>query len=215
LGYRVTDLFVVRAKIVAAAKSQLGVPYRYGWEYPGAGFDCAGLARWCCGQAGIALSGGSAALFTSSGPRLGEDAPPGCLAFFYGAPGEPYRPGHVGIVTIPGQQMIDAPFTGAVVRYDRFDQYQRYGPMAFFGYSDPAAMNERETDVMYLLECNDSPYGQKSWFTLSGGVAVHIPDPPTLNVLNAAAGAGAVLKVPGLVSWAWLSQYVPSVHAPA
>ena len=204
-----TDLAAVRAKIVAAAVSQLGVPYRYGWESPGQGFDCAGLARWCCGQAGIALSGGSAYLFIHSGPSLGEDAPPGCLAFFEGGEATGPRPGHVGIVTGQGH-MIDAPYTGQVVRVDRFDQTLKYGPMAFYGYTDPAAMSgESETDVITLLECNDSPYGAKSWFTLAGGMAVHIPDPATLNVLNAAAGTDAVSHVPGVVSWAWLGQYVP------
>jgi hypothetical protein len=105
--------------------------------------------------------------------------------------------------------MIDAPFTGTVVRVDAFSETATIGPLDFWGYSDPAAMTETETDVMYLIECNDSPYGEKSWFTLAGGVAVHIPDPPTLNVLNAATENGDIVKVPGVVSWAWLSQYVP------
>ncbi len=203
------NLYVVRAKIVAAAKSQLGVPYVYGGTAPGAGWDCSGLAQWCCARAGIAVPRGSAAQFGASGPRLGLDAPAGCLAFFYGGETAGPRPGHVGIVVGEGR-VIDAPYTGTVVRYDTFSQAATIGPMDFWGYTDPAAMDtESEIDVMYLLECNDSPYGEKSWFTLAGGVAVHIPDPPTLNVLNAAAGTDAVSHVPGAVSWAWLSQYVP------
>ena len=51
----VPNLDVVRAKIVAAAMSQLGVPYVYGGTTPGAGFDCSGLAQWCCARAGIAV----------------------------------------------------------------------------------------------------------------------------------------------------------------
>jgi hypothetical protein len=209
------NLFAVRARIVAAAISQLGVPYVWGGTAPGVGWDCSGLAQWACARAGIAVPRGSAAQFTASGPRLGLDAPPGCLAFFYGGELTGPRPGHVGIVTGPGV-MIDAPYTGTMVRYDNFDQDIRFGPMTFYGYTDPAAMlNETETDVITLLECNDSPYGEKSWFTLAGGVAVHIPDPPTLNVLNAAAGTDAVSHVPGVVSWAWLGQYVPGKDATA
>ena len=201
------DLFVVRAKIVAAAISQLGVPYVYGGTAPGVGWDCSGLAQWACARAGIAVPRGSAAQFTASGPRLGLDAPAGCLAFFYGGELGGPRPGHVGIVTGPGA-MIDAPYSGTVVRYDRFSQTAVIGPMDFYGYTDPAAMTgESETDVMYLIECNDSPYGEKSWFTLAGGVAVHIPDPPTLNVLNTFSSSGDIVKVPGVVSWAWLGQY--------
>jgi hypothetical protein len=112
--------------------------------------------------------------------------------------------------------MIDAPYSGTVVRYDRFSQTAVIGPMDFYGYTDPAAMTgESETDVMYLIECNDSPYGEKSWFTLAGGVAVHIPDPPTLNVLNTFSSSGDIVKVPGVVSWAWLGQYVPGKDATA
>ena len=209
------DLFVVRAKIVAAAISQLGVPYVYGGTTPGVGLDCSGLAQWACARAGVAVPRGSSAQFTSSGPRVAGDlAPPGCLAFFYGAPGETSRPGHVGIVTGPGQ-MIDAPYTGQVVRYDTFSTTPTIGPMDFWGFTDPAALIAKETDVMYLIECNDSPYGDKSWFTLAGGVAVHIPDPETLNVLNTFSVTGDVVKVPEPCSWAWLGQYVPGKDATA
>ena len=120
------------------------------------------------------------------------------------------RPGHVGIVTGPGM-MIDAPYTGTVVRYDTFDQKATIGPMDFWGYTDPAAINERMRPAMLLVECNDSPYGPKSWYTIEGGLAVHVPDPATLNVLVAAGDDAIVDKVAGVVSWAWLRQYVPKV----
>lgn len=42
--------------IVAAAYSQLGVPYVWGGETPGKGLDCSGLTQYCYAQAGIRIS---------------------------------------------------------------------------------------------------------------------------------------------------------------
>jgi peptidoglycan hydrolase-like protein with peptidoglycan-binding domain len=36
--------------------------------------------------------------------------------------------------------MIDAPYSGQVVRHDSFSQSATVGPMDFYGYSDPASM---------------------------------------------------------------------------
>lgn len=47
--------------IVAAAESQLGVPYVWGGSIPGVGLDCSGLTQWCYAQAGIDI------------PRYSED----------------------------------------------------------------------------------------------------------------------------------------------
>src|SRR5579875_3598875 len=43
------------ARAVAAAESQLGVPYVWGGETPGGGFDCSGLTQWAWAQAGVAI----------------------------------------------------------------------------------------------------------------------------------------------------------------
>ncbi len=40
---------------VQAAVSQLGVPYVFGGEQPGTGFDCSGLVQWAWGQAGVSI----------------------------------------------------------------------------------------------------------------------------------------------------------------
>jgi cell wall-associated NlpC family hydrolase len=39
----------------AAAKSQIGVPYVWGGEQPGVGFDCSGLTQWAWAQAGVSI----------------------------------------------------------------------------------------------------------------------------------------------------------------
>ena len=38
------------------AESQIGVPYVWGGEAPGIGFDCLGLVQWAWGKAGVAIS---------------------------------------------------------------------------------------------------------------------------------------------------------------
>ena len=43
------------ARAVAAARSQLGVPYVWGGSTPGVGFDCSGLTQWAWRQAGVEL----------------------------------------------------------------------------------------------------------------------------------------------------------------
>ncbi|HUC37163.1 MAG TPA: NlpC/P60 family protein [Acidimicrobiales bacterium] len=43
------------AGAVQAAESQLGVPYVWGGEQPGVGFDCSGLTQWSWGRAGVSI----------------------------------------------------------------------------------------------------------------------------------------------------------------
>ena len=134
-----TTRAAIAAKIVEAARSQLGVPYVYGGVMPGIGFDCSGLVQWCFAQVRIWLPRGSTAQFLT-GPRVTVPLP-GMLAFFYGAPDETSRPGHVGIVSsVQPLQMIDAPYTGVDVRYDDFVARAIVGPMDFYGFTDPASV---------------------------------------------------------------------------
>lgn len=106
------------AQIVAVARSWLGVPYLYGGTTR-AGVDCSGLVLNVARAVGI-----------DSCPRTSEEqwgwcehiseseSGPGDLVFFVGSEIDP-PPGHVGILVSP-QEMINAPFTGTVVRYDHF-----------------------------------------------------------------------------------------------
>ena len=56
----------------------------------------------------------------AAGPRIpASQVRPGDLVFFAGTDGTLTAPGHVGIVTRPGM-MIDAPFTGQVVRQESY-----------------------------------------------------------------------------------------------
>lgn len=102
---------------VGAAESQVGVPYVYGDEIPGVGFDCSGLVQWAYKQAGVDLPRTSQAQWSAlKGKRvpLGQ-VQEGDLVFSGGADGSASSPGHVGMM-INGHQLIQAPHTGANVQ---------------------------------------------------------------------------------------------------
>jgi hypothetical protein len=108
---------ITGADIVSDARRYLGVPYKYGGTSRSSGLDCSGLILVVCEDLGIA-----------SCPRTSEEQwgwvkritspATGDLVFFVGDEMDP-PPGHVGILYAPGQ-MINAPFTGTVVRTDNF-----------------------------------------------------------------------------------------------
>ena len=98
--------------VVAIAQRYLGVPYVWGGASP-SGFDCSGLVMYCYAQVGVSLAHGATAQQQASTPVSLGDLKPGDLVFF----GSASFSHHVGIY-VGGGQMIDAPYTGAVVRYD-------------------------------------------------------------------------------------------------
>jgi len=106
---------------LAVARTQMGVPYVWGGETPGIGFDCSGLVQWAYSQAGLLLPRTSQQQWATL-PHLpaGSALHVGDLVFFAGSDGTMTSPGHVGIYIGDGQ-MIDAPYTGAVIRTDTID----------------------------------------------------------------------------------------------
>lgn len=92
--------------IVAAARSQLGVPYVWGGSTPGVGLDCSGLTQYCYAQSGIQIPRYSEDQ-ASSGMKVPlSEAKPGDIL---------WRPGHVAIF-IGGDQYIHEPQTGDVCK---------------------------------------------------------------------------------------------------
>ncbi|MER5769636.1 C40 family peptidase [Streptomyces sp. NPDC001985] len=99
------------AAAYSAAQGKLGVPYVYGTAGPNS-FDCSGLTSWAFAQADISIPRTSQAQ-TGIGTRINSqsDLQVGDLVFFYS------DLHHVGFYAGNGQ-ILHAPRTGAVVRYE-------------------------------------------------------------------------------------------------
>ena len=98
-------------EIVAIAQRYLGVPYVWGGASP-SGFDCSGLVMYCYAQIGIGMSHGATDQQRQSIPVPLSDLRPGDCVFF----GNASFSHHVAI-SLGGATIIEAPYTGAVVRY--------------------------------------------------------------------------------------------------
>lgn len=92
--------------IVAAAYSQLGVPYVWGGSTPGKGLDCSGLTQYCYRQAGIRISHYTEDQKSELRQIPISQAKPGDIL---------YRYGHVAIF-IGDDRYIHEPRTGDVCR---------------------------------------------------------------------------------------------------
>lgn len=105
--------------IIAAAMTQLGVPYVWGAESPGDGFDCSGLVQWAYAQSGINLPRTTRQQVLVGGPVSIDDLRPGDLVFSRSHRGGLVLDlGHVGIYAGGGMEIV-APHTGVVVRLQR------------------------------------------------------------------------------------------------
>lgn len=96
------------ATAVEAAMSKRGSPYQWGAEGPDR-FDCSGLSMWAWNQAGVNIPRTSRQQYAGLPNVSRSELRPGDLVFF----GDPIH--HLGIYIGDGQ-MVEAPYTGEVVR---------------------------------------------------------------------------------------------------
>ncbi|WP_344463803.1 bifunctional lytic transglycosylase/C40 family peptidase [Kitasatospora kazusensis] len=111
------------------AQNVLGTPYLWGGEglaSQGYRFDCSGLTEQAFASVGITLPRVANDQWYA-GPHPSRDQlRPGDLVFFANDLTDPRSIHHVGIY-VGGGYMIDAPHTGAVIRYDTIDQKDYIG----------------------------------------------------------------------------------------
>ena len=112
-----------KARLAAEwALSQLGVPYSFGAESPGIGFDCSGLCQWAYAKAGVAIPRTSQAQYTFTHHVQNKDALPGDLVFMAGSDGTVSSPGHV-VMYIGGGKCVAADQTGTNIRIDQMSGF--------------------------------------------------------------------------------------------
>lgn len=112
----------VGAGAVAAAETQVGVPYEWGGDTPGVGFDCSGLVMWAYAQVGVSLPHYSGGQFDAGVPVSMSDLEPGDLVFFA-------NPDDHVAMYVGGGDIIEAPTYGESVHivpmYSEFVQAVR------------------------------------------------------------------------------------------
>ncbi|PIO83105.1 cell surface protein [Loigolactobacillus backii] len=105
-------------KVIAAAQSQIGVPYVWGGHTANVGLDCSGLTSYAFSAAGISLPAYTVSQ-ESAGQKVSISAlQPGDLVF-WGAAGATY---HVALY-IGGNQYIAAPQPGENVQVQSISSY--------------------------------------------------------------------------------------------
>ena len=112
------------AQAIAFAFERLGTPYLWGGEgtaEDGGRFDCSGLTQAAYRHAGMAIPRTSREQWYAGEHIERAELLPGDLVFFAWKLDDPGSIHHVGIYVGNGH-MIDAPYTGASIRFDRVDQ---------------------------------------------------------------------------------------------
>ncbi|NJP46992.1 C40 family peptidase [Actinacidiphila epipremni] len=111
------------------AQQRLGTPYLWGGEgtaAQGGRFDCSGLTQAAYASVGITLPRVANDQWNAGPHPARADLLPGDLVFFATDLDDPRSIHHVGIY-VGGGYMIDAPHTGAVIRFDPVDSADYIG----------------------------------------------------------------------------------------
>ncbi|MEU3843906.1 NlpC/P60 family protein [Streptomyces sp. NPDC028635] len=111
------------------AQKKLGTPYLWGGEgtpEQGGRFDCSGLTQAAYQSVGITLPRVANDQYNAGPHPKRDELLPGDLVFFSHDPADSRAIHHVGIY-VGGGYMIDAPRTGAVIRFDPIDTGDYFG----------------------------------------------------------------------------------------
>ncbi|MGW1132545.1 C40 family peptidase [Streptomyces griseoluteus] len=117
------------AGAIAYAQSKLGTPYLWGGTGTAAQsgrFDCSGLTQASYDKVGIKLPRVANDQYNAGPHPARNELLPGDLVFFSHDPTDSRAIHHVGIY-VGGGYMIDAPRTGAVIRFDPIDGGDYFG----------------------------------------------------------------------------------------
>ena len=96
--YKKSEAEILADSLVAYAKTQIGVKYRYGGSGP-SGFDCSGLVVFSFSHFGIFVPRTSSAQYSSSERISASEIRTGDLVFFNGSHAGGTNVGHVAIIT--------------------------------------------------------------------------------------------------------------------
>ncbi|HVB52334.1 MAG TPA: NlpC/P60 family protein [Acidimicrobiales bacterium] len=99
-------------KAVAAAKREIGVPYVWGGETPGRGFDCSGLVQWAWAQAGVTIPRTTETQYPVMHHVTLQDLQPGDLLFYYNLDGD-HQIDHVVMYVGSGPWGVDTTIAAA------------------------------------------------------------------------------------------------------
>ena len=102
------------------AEGQIGVPYVWGGETPGVGFDCSGLVQWAWAKAGIKIPRTTQSQWPAMVHVPLNALQPGDLLFYYNLDGD-HAVDHVVMYAGSGpwgsSTIIAAPYTGTNVNF--------------------------------------------------------------------------------------------------
>ena len=115
-------------QIVALAKKNLGVPYKWGGTSPSTGFDCSGFVYYVLNTLGIKASRTLSTMYAQGTEVSKSELKPGDVVFFKNT----YKSGlsHVGIYVGDGK-FIHSPHSGKTVSYA--DLYSDYYTSHYYG----------------------------------------------------------------------------------
>lgn len=98
-------------KAITVAKSNIGVPYRWGGMTPN-GFDCSGLVKYSYQKAGKTLNRTAAQMYAGNGVRV-SSMKPGDLMFF--APNKASKINHVAMYIGSGKMIMSSSSKGVMI----------------------------------------------------------------------------------------------------